>query len=178
MNSIERTSEFYDRSGGIGEILVDNSYIEYLLEKADNSERKRYLVLLHRGDSETSHMMINTLLPETTVRIHRHEHERNTEYYWPIEGEAAVLEFNDEGGVTNMIMMGGRFGKKVVTIKPFTWHTVVPLTPFVMLENKGHPEGYRPETDKVFAPWAPAEGTPEANEYFSKLRKQILEGIK
>jgi hypothetical protein len=57
-----------------------------------------------------------------------------------------------------------------VDLVPGIYHTFVALEPdTVLFEVKDGP--YVAATDKAFAPWAPAEGTPEARQYMQALRE-------
>jgi len=61
---------------------------------------------------------------------------------------------------------------RLVEVPPGTWHSIVILSPeAVVYEIKEGP--YDPDTDKKFAPWAPAEGTDGVEEYLNELRKRI-----
>jgi cupin fold WbuC family metalloprotein len=115
------------------------------------------------------------MLPDTYPRPHCHDGEGRYETLFPLFGEAAALVFEDDGKVKKVIPMGGRFGRKIVQIEPGVYHTVVALTPFLMLELKVHPEGYTKESDKVFASWAPEEESRKAKEYLEKLKAEITD---
>ena len=53
-------------------------------------------------------------------------------------------------------------------VRPGVYHTVVTLEPdTVVFEAKTGP--YNERVDKDFAPWAPAEGSPEAQRYLATL---------
>ncbi len=170
--SVERFSEIFGVQEGLSETNLEE-LVEYCMEKAIQSPRNRELMLLHEGDFETAHRMINAMLPETEVAVHMHPSRYQTELYLPLKGKAVVVSFTSEGEIDDFVLFGEEFGQKLVEIKPETWHTIIPLTPFVMLEVKGQPEGYEAKNDKVFAPWAPLEGDSQLKDYIQDIKTKI-----
>jgi cupin fold WbuC family metalloprotein len=159
---------------GFSVVNLDKKTIFDLFKKAQKSSKARFSFVLHKDPQEVEHRILNCMLPDTYPRPHRHDGEGRYETFFPLFGEAAALVFEDDGRIRKAIPMGGRFGKKIVQIEPGIYHTVIVLTPFLMLELKVHPVGYTKESDKVFAPWAPEEGSRKAREYLEKLKAEII----
>ena len=83
-----------------------------------------------------------------------------------------LVIFDDTGAVTQVVRIGRNGGALGADIPHGTWHTVVALEPdSVFLEAKAGP--YRPLSEAERAPWAPAEGAPEAPAYFEALQQRI-----
>jgi hypothetical protein len=60
-------------------------------------------------------------------------------------------------------------------IPPGAWHSLVALEDAVIYEVKGQPAGgYVQAEDKDFAPWAPEEGSCEADEYCRFLHEAAM----
>lgn len=156
---VQRLKDMYKEGRKPSELRIDETQLNSFIRQAQESPRKRFLLLLHDGDWETSHRMINTILPESYVAPHLHKESVQKELYQPLKGEAAVLFFEKDGELRDVRYMGGKYGEKLIEVPSGTYHTVAPFTPFVMLEVKGQKEDYSPEKDKNFAPWVPAEGT-------------------
>ncbi len=173
MTSVERRRDKLEFPRNVDEIVIDEEFLNSLIAKAERDDRKRHLELLHEGDFETCHRMINAMLPETEVTVHMHPSRYQTELYLPLKGKAVVVSFTSEGEIDDFVLFGEEFGQKLVEIKPETWHTIIPLTPFVMLEVKGQPEGYEAKNDKVFAPWAPLEGDSQLKDYIQDIKTKI-----
>ena len=57
---------------------IDKDLLNDLLQKASQSERHRYAYDLRNSEEDTSQRMLNTLLPDTEVPIHRHEDTSET----------------------------------------------------------------------------------------------------
>ena len=54
-------------------MLLDNEFINSLLDRAKESPRLRQHYDLRNSVADTSQRMLNALLPGTEVAIHRHE---------------------------------------------------------------------------------------------------------
>lgn len=156
---VQRLKNLYEEGQKPSEIRIDEAQLNRFIDQAESSPRKRFLLLLHDGDWETNHRMINTILPESYVSPHFHPEKVQSELYMALKGEAAVLFFEENGELSDVKYIGEKYGEKVLEVRPGQYHTVAPFSPFVMLEVKGQTENYTPETDKTFAPWAPKEGT-------------------
>jgi len=122
--------------------------------------RKRSNWNLHSSLEDPIQRFVNVFQPETYVRPHRHEPDR-FELFVALAGLAGILVFSEEGAPTGIWLIGGSENRGI-DIAGGVWHTVVGLAPdTVLFEVKPGP--YRPLSDKDFAFWAPAEGTPEAD---------------
>lgn len=69
--------------------IIDEDLLNVLLQKASQSERHRYAYDLRNSEEDTSQRMLNTLLPNTVVPIHRHEDTSETNIC--IKGRLDVL---------------------------------------------------------------------------------------
>ncbi len=151
--------------------LITGGLIEEVAELAAASPRRRMNHNFHESAAENPHRFLNVLLRGTYVRPHRHAAPPKSETFLVLEGVAEVILFDDNGAVTARHPLGvetpaGRSWG--VDLPPGVWHTVLPVTErAVCFEVKPGP--WDPANDKDFAPWAPAEGSPEATEYCRKL---------
>ena len=109
--------------------------------------------------------------PDSYVCPHKHEDPDKVEVFLCLRGRAAVLAFDDAGRVAGVFTLSPAGPTHGAEVPPRTWHTVLALEPgTVLYEVKQGP--YNPATDKKFAPWAPAEGAPEAAEYLEALKRE------
>ena len=60
---------------------IDKDLLNELLQRALKSERRRYAYDLRNSPDDTSQRLLNTLLPDTEVPIHRHEDTNETTIY-------------------------------------------------------------------------------------------------
>ena len=125
----------------------------------------------HEHD-EPVQRMLNAMEPDTYVRPHRHTTPPKVEAFLVLRGAAAVLRFDDDGALVEAVVLragGPDFGAE---IPPETWHTVVSLEPgTVLYEVLQGP--YAAASHKDFAPWAPAEGAPDAPAFLEGLRQRL-----
>jgi cupin fold WbuC family metalloprotein len=117
----------------------------------------------HPNLNENYQRMLNALLPGTYLRPHRHLNPPKSESFIVLSGEVLVLEFDDNGTITDHILLDAESGNFGVDLLPGTWHSIIALAPSVVFESKDGP--YNPMNDKDFAGWAPAEDGPEAKKY-------------
>jgi cupin fold WbuC family metalloprotein len=112
------------------------------------------------------------LFPGTYVRPHKHESPDKWEVFIVLSGRALVVCFDEAGAIIDHAILDGTLGVYGVEIAAREWHAVVSLVPgTVLYEVKPGP--YAPIDDKNFAPWAPAEGSPEALIYLSTLLNKL-----
>jgi cupin fold WbuC family metalloprotein len=101
-----------------------------------------------------------------------HKDPDKREVFVILRGSLLVCLFDDRGKVTNHIILDRDEGNYIIEIPPATWHTIIPLAVHTaVFECKDGP--YNPENDKLFAPWAPAENSPETLQYNKDLLKHL-----
>jgi cupin fold WbuC family metalloprotein len=123
---------------------------------------------LHRSADEAVHRMLNAVQPGSYVRPHRHLDPPKAEACIVLRGAAAFLAFDDEGRLRECLRLEAGGDRVGIDLMPGVYHTVAALAPdTVIYEVKTGP--YNEATDKVFAPWAPEEGTPAAATYLEGL---------
>lgn len=129
------------------------------LQEASVSSRRRKNLNVHLELADPIQRFFNVVCAGTYVRPHRHAHGR-FELFVLLSGGAGVLVFDEQGEVAETHLLAPD-ALAAVEIPGGVLHTVVSLAPrTVLFEVKPGP--YRSLTDKDFAPWAPAEGEPQA----------------
>ena len=150
--------------------LINKELFEQVAAGAAASPRKRLNHNFHSGPNDNPHRFLNVLLRGTYIRPHRHLHPPKAETFLVLEGEAALLTFNDTGEVTARCALShessnGSFG---VDVAPGIWHTVIALSERVIcFEVKPGP--WEAVSDKEFALWSPTEGSPSCADYVETL---------
>jgi cupin fold WbuC family metalloprotein len=143
--------------------VVDAALIRQKARDAAANPRRREVHRLHAEDGETLHRMLNALQPGTYVRPHRHLTPPKAEAFILLSGRLGFVAFDDAGnfGRDDCLVLDAAAGSLAVDVPAGTWHAILALAPdTVVFEVKPGP--FRPVSDKDFATWAPAEGTPEA----------------
>ncbi len=140
--------------------MISQSLIDSVAQRAETSPRLRMNYNFHADAADNPHRFLNVLLAGTYIRPHRHANPPKAESFLLIEGAAEVITFDDDGVLAARYRLGEHSSEGHlwgVDIAAGVWHTIVPLTSrAVCFEVKPGP--WFPETDKEFAPWAPAEG--------------------
>lgn len=122
------------------EKIFDQKLIDALLKQALENPRKRTNMDLRNGNSDSSQRMLNALMPETIVPIHRHEDTSETViclcgrleevFYEPLNN--AMTEFK----VLESFELCPNEGKMGLQIPKGVWHTIKVKEPSVIFEAK------------------------------------------
>lgn len=161
--------------------LITNKLFDSLISQARSSPRRRKNHNFHSGDADNPHRFLNALVPGTYVRPHRHTTPPKAEAFVVLRGYALLFTFDDDGRVTNRYLIGDDLllpdlpdwlrdypTYRGIDLEAGVWHSMIPITDEVIIYEV-KPGPYTPASDKDFAPWAPAEGTPEAEQYMKRL---------
>jgi cupin fold WbuC family metalloprotein len=171
---LQRLSEVATGSGHGRVARIDRELVRRKAEDARRNPRRREIHVLHRGDADTLHRMLNALQLGTYVRPHRHLEPPKAEAFVVLQGAAAFVPFLDDGTVDldGLTLLDRERGALAVDCREGIWHSFLALEPdTVLYEVKPGP--YDAATDKEFAPWAPGEGTPEAEGYRERLEAEV-----
>lgn len=115
-------------------MVIDNNFLDNLLEQAANSERKRTAFDMRTASTDNSQRIINALIPGTIVPIHRHT--KTSETTTVLRGKLTEIFFDDKGNETARFELGPSTGNLMIQIPVGTWHTVEVNEPCVIFEAK------------------------------------------
>lgn len=148
--------------------LLSENLVRQVIEGSRQSPRRRILLPLHKGPDSTLHRMLNGLQPFSYIQPHRHLYPPKAESVVVLRGAILSFVFSEDGKVTEVYTLAAGSANFGVDSEPGTFHTFLALEEdTVLFEVKPGP--YKQSSDKDFAPWAPAEGTPEAADYLEYL---------
>ncbi|HNX07002.1 MAG TPA: WbuC family cupin fold metalloprotein [Bacteroidales bacterium] len=143
-----------------------------LSTEAKGSARRRKNHNFHQGDHEVLQRMLNALSPGTYIRPHKHADPKKNEIFIILRGRALVVEFDDEGHISDHIILDKATEDYTTEIPPGRYHTIIALEAgSVVYEIKEGP--YCQATDKIFAPWAPEEVGSDAAAFLQKIFDQL-----
>ena len=146
---------------------INNHLVSEMMERALCGSRKRTNHNLHESAEDPVQRYCIAATKASYFRPHRHP--TNWELAIVVRGQFEFLVFDDEGNVSEHHTVGPNTGNNGFEIEANRWHCWLPLTEEgVFFEVKPGP--YDPATAAEFAPWAPEEGTDEANLYTQHLR--------
>lgn len=155
-------------------IRIDKNLIAKVAHRAKKSQRKRMNFNFHDGDSDLCHRMLNAIEPGSYIQPHKHENPDKSEAFFCLKGRIAVVEFDDEGNITDSVILDASAGNFGAEVMPRTWHMIFSLEEgSVAYEVKHGP--YDVSVDKKFASWAPAEGDIGAEIYLEEIRKKVID---
>lgn len=152
---------------------VDAALIDGLLAQAQGAPRLRKNLNFHERAEHPCQRLLNAIVPGSYVRPHRHILENKDEFMVIVRGCLGVLLFDDSGAVTGKMKLEEGGLVRAVSIPTGVFHTAVALMPTVIFEAKGGP--YAPHLPEELAPFAPAEGSPEATVYLSQMEAWLAD---
>lgn len=149
--------------------------IQTLKKLANQTNRKRLRICIHRHDNEIVQEMFIVHTKHTYIRPHKHLFKNESLYL--VEGSADILLFNEKGNVKKIIPMGDyRSGKQfyMKSEKP-TYHSMIIRSPYlVFLEITNGP--FR-KNETMFAPWSPEETDSKAVTQFKQELERKIKDI-
>jgi len=154
---------------------IDDRLLDDLSRAAQAAPRRRKNHNLHGDYDDPCQRLLNAVEPGSYVRPHRHLDPPRPECFLLLRGRLAVLLFADDGGIEEVVLLAADGPCRGVDIPAGVWHSLVSLEAgSVFFETKPGP--YRPLADKDFAPWAPAEGSADAEAYRRTLEVAVVAG--
>ncbi len=123
-------------------MIIDEAFLESLLEKATESERRRANYDLRTSESDHSQRMLNMLLPGTQVPIHRHQETSETVVV--LSGRLTEVFYDDKGVECARYDLCPAEGRFALQVPKGMWHTVIVNEPCIIFEAKDG--AYKPLT--------------------------------
>lgn len=132
---------------------VGTEQLAQLKQAALQAPLRRSRLCLHHDPQDLLHEMVIVFCRASYVRPHRHKGK--SESFHVIEGELEVVFFDDDGGVLRRLKMGpGPDRIFLYRLSSPIWHTVVPLSEFVILHETT--TGPFTSDQAEYAAWSPA----------------------
>ncbi len=125
-------------------MIIDEIFLDRLLEQATESERRRVNYDLRTTSNDQSQRMLNVLLPGTHVPIHRHQETSETVVV--LSGRLTEIFYDEKGVECNRFDLCPAEGQFGLQIPKGMWHTVIVTEPCVMMEAKDG--AYKPLTSE------------------------------
>ncbi|WP_142848072.1 WbuC family cupin fold metalloprotein [Telmatospirillum sp. J64-1] len=145
-------------------LTIDLSQLARLSAQAAARPRLRLNHNIHQDLGDPIQRLLNAIEPGSYVRPHHHR-DGVWELFCVLKGRIKAVTFAPDGRIEDSAEITAG---EVVEFPSRSIHAVAALEPgTVVLEVKPGP--YTPAEDKDFAPWAPAEGDPAAEEWMTWL---------
>jgi cupin fold WbuC family metalloprotein len=147
--------------------LIDDRLLAEMVTRAEGSPRRRTNHNVHEQPEDVVQRLFIAAEPDSYFRPHRHNDK--PEFALAVRGAFDVLVFDERGVVTNRFTVGPNETTLAFETLPATFHTLIAKSPgSILFETKRGP--YNPQTAAEFAPWAPAEGSADAAQFFNRLQ--------
>ena len=149
--------------------IIDSALLDSISAQAAASPRRRRNHNFHASDDAPCHRLLNAIEPDSYVPPHRHAAADKDETILAVRGKLGLVFFDENGEVTEYVPIEPGGAAVAVDIPHGVFHTVLALASgSLFFEAKAGP--YQALTEAERAPWAPAEGAPDAAAYLSKLK--------
>jgi cupin fold WbuC family metalloprotein len=153
--------------------IIDRDFLERVSSQAKASPRRRRNHNFHASESDTCNRLLNAIEPDSYIQPHCHHDTAKDETLIVVRGRLGVIFFDERGAVSATAMLAPASESVGVNIPHGMYHTLVALEPgSVFFEAKAGP--YAPLTPREKAPWAPAEGEPDASSYLADLKRLFV----
>jgi len=151
---------------------ITHKIIHQTSDKAKRADRRRSHYNFHKSYGDPIQRFLNAVEPDSYLQPHKHENPDKTEIFLALKGRVLIVEFDDNGNITDHFVLDFQEGNIGVEIPPKTWHSFIALQEgSVLYEIKEGP--YAEGKGMVFAQWAPEEGSREAREFNEKILREL-----
>lgn len=152
--------------------IISKQLLDETTERAKHSPRLRMNYNFHEELDDPINRLINAIEPGTYLRPHRHLNPDKDETFLLLRGKVGIFLFDNEGNITEKLILDPLAGVYGADIKAGTWHGLLVLeTGSVIYEVKQGP--FAPLSAENLAPWSPdANDTEKVQAYMEWLAQQ------
>ncbi len=115
-------------------MIIDEIFLHVLLEQATESDQKRANYDLRTSEDDYSQRMLNVLLPDTQMPIHRHRGTSETVVV--LSGRLTEVFYDDKGVECARYDLCPAEGRFALQVPKGMWHTVIVSEPCIIFEAK------------------------------------------
>ena len=153
--------------------LINEQLLDETTARAKQSPRLRMNYNFHESLDDPINRLINAMEPDTYLRPHRHMNPDKNEVFLILRGKAALFLFDDDGNISEQVILDPKTGVYGGEIPCNVWHTLIVLeSGSVIYEVKQGP--FAPLSPENMAPWSPAaEDTENVKVFMNNLKTQI-----
>jgi hypothetical protein len=162
--------------------IFSSQYFDQLLYAASRSKRLRVHANVHDSYTDQCQKLFNAICIDSYIRPHRHSLDPKEECLIAVRGLFGLIEFSEYGSIESITLFGSeKYSQQLsiasgVELSAGVWHTVVSLVKdSILFEVKSGP--FDPSLAKELAPWAPEEGSEQAQEYLNVLRQEAQDQL-
>ncbi len=151
--------------------IINGQLLNEITAAAKENPRLRKNWNIHPSDNFPAHRLLNAMEPASYIRPHRHLDPLKDETFMIVRGRLGILIFDDNGGVTEKLLLDADGENIGADIPSGVFHTAVSLAEgTIFFEAKAGP--YVPLTESEKPVWAPEDGAMAAK-YLFDLKKEF-----
>ena len=153
--------------------IINKQLLDETSERAKQSPRLRMNYNFHEQLDDPVNRLLNAMEPDTYIRPHRHLNPDKDEIFLLLRGKAMLFIFDNDGNITEKLLLDPLAGSYGAEIKPGIRHSLLVLEPgTVIYEVKPGP--FAPLHPENMAPWSPEPDDEKGiKEYLIYLSSQI-----
>ena len=144
--------------------VISQEHLALIKRDAESVVRKRARICLHPTNDSPLHEMFIALSGQGYVKPHKHL--KKSESFHLVEGDIAVILFDDNGHVTQSIRLS-TLNTRYYRLEAGTFHTIVVLSELAVIHEVTDGPFVASETE--YADFAPDEGENGALAYLEQL---------
>jgi cupin fold WbuC family metalloprotein len=149
-------------------VTLSDDLLDRVIQASRESPRGRIVMPFHGEANAVLQRMLNAVQPGSYVRPHEHGAPPKDEAIVVMRGAMRYFIFERDGSIRHAVDLSAGGPDYGLEIRAGTFHCFVATEPdTIIYECKTGP--YDKATDKQFAPWAPEEGSDEAEAYVARL---------
>lgn len=153
--------------------IINTQLLDETTAKAKQSPRLRMNYNFHEELDDPVNRLLNAMEPGTYLRPHRHLNPSKDEFFLLLRGRVAVFLFDENGHITEKLILDPHSGIYGAEIKAGVWHGLLVLeSGSVIYEVKQGP--FAPLSPENMAPWSPAAEDTEAVRNYMKWLEEII----
>ena len=134
--------------------LIEKALLDQTCAQAKQAPRLRMNYNFNAQLDDPINRLLNAMEPGTYIRPHRHLNPDKLEIFLLLRGQALLFLFDEEGKITDRVLLDPLQGSYGAEIEAGRWHSLLVLQPdTVLYEMKQGP--FAPVTAENQAPWSP-----------------------
>jgi cupin fold WbuC family metalloprotein len=144
--------------------IISQEHLALIKRDAESVVRKRARICLHPTNHSPLHEMFIALSGKGYVKPHKHL--KKSESFHLVEGDIAVILFDDNGHVTQSIRLS-TLSTRYYRLEAGTFHTIIVLSELAVIHEVTDGPFVASETE--YADFAPDEDASHAGDYLKSL---------
>ena len=153
--------------------IINKQLLDETSERAKQSPRLRMNYNFHEQLDDPVNRLLNAMEPDTYIRPHRHLNPDKDEIFLLLRGKAMLFIFDNDGNITEKLLLDPLAGSYGAEIKPGIWQSLLVLeSGTVIYEVKPGP--FAPLHPENMAPWSPEPDDEKGiDEYLTYLTSNL-----